>query len=72
MGSPVVAIIALVLGYTLIRAGIKNESIVASFQGEDVSNPTTVAATAPGAVVSTTPSNLAASSPVHIGKVVAQ
>ena len=33
MGSPVVAIVGLVLGYTMIYAGIKNLSIIKAFQG---------------------------------------
>lgn len=43
MGSPVVAILGLVLGYTFVYAGIKNLSIVKAFQGieaPNTSNPT--------------------------------
>lgn len=45
MGSPVVAILALVLGYTFIYSGVKNISIVNAFKGIETANPTTASST---------------------------
>ena len=56
MGSPVVAIIGLVLGYTILRAGVKNVSISAAFQGQDIQAATPAAAPAKSAGQSSTSS----------------
>lgn len=40
MGSPVVAILALVLGYSSLYAGIKNVSLLSVFKGTPVSAAT--------------------------------
>jgi hypothetical protein len=58
MGSPVVAIIGLVLGYTILRAGVKNVSISAAFQGQDTQAPTPAAAPSTSAGQSSTASPL--------------
>lgn len=72
MGSPVVAILGLVLGYTFLYAAKNNLSLVAAFQGQEQTAPTTgTTGTAATPTVTTAPaSTLAPSSPVvNIGKV---